>query len=385
MTYPRLLALLFLQPSFSYALPERLNRQVASPGGKRAVQSWYAQKDASWNLQVVSQPEELKDTCDLDFVYESTKGEGIYIYVLDTGVETGLHSPTGPEFPHRLPSLQTWASTAYNKLPETDDNELSHGTGMASLALGQQNGVAKGATLISVKHEENLDDVGPVFGKVHADLVKNKDRQGKSIVLCATHDPYPLIDPNDWPVDDEEVLEWVQWKEETKKWLDKIMNMGVPIVVPAGNEALQPERAKVDFWPSSFSSDDFPLIVVGATDADNVRYAKSQTGPQVTAYAPGQNVVTFNKAGILEEVSGTSYASALVAGLIAGFMSQETPPWQSGLQGRARVAEIRRFIKEDGKSGWKRPNVNGKTAERVIWNGATKKNHEEAVVDPGAC
>jgi hypothetical protein len=57
-------------------------------------------------------------------------------------------------------------------------------------------------------------------------------------------------------------------------------------------------------------------------------------------------------------------------------MALDEPPW-AGLTGRARVEEIRRYLKYDPHSGWKRPG-----GERLIWNGATKAAHDGAEDDP---
>ncbi|KAF2871603.1 hypothetical protein BDV95DRAFT_594687 [Massariosphaeria phaeospora] len=170
---------------------------------------------------------------------------------------------------------------------------------------------------------------------------------------------------------------------ETREYTNRLIELGIPIVVAAGNQARNPARQQVDAWPEAWGSINFPLIVVGGATQEGVRWDASQVGEHtVNTHAAAERVPCLQKDGQTKPDDGTSYSAPAVAGVIANYMAYNTPPWQGGLQGRARVEEIRRFIKEDPQGGWKRPDKNGRPGVRIVWNGATANNQKEAGPDP---
>jgi hypothetical protein len=74
--------------------------------------------------------------------------------------------------------------------------------------------------------------------------------------------------------------------------MKKLLNMGVPIVLAAGNYAQQSGRKNIDTRPQIFEKDkDMPLINVGAVNTKGERIAISQISPgHNMVYAPGENV-----------------------------------------------------------------------------------------------
>ena len=92
---------------------------------------------ANWGLARIS---EYVNNLAQGYTYASQGGLGTYIYVIDSGIYTA-HS----EFNGRASSIQNYVTT------ETADDYYGHGTFVASVAAGQTYGVAKNATLFSVK------------------------------------------------------------------------------------------------------------------------------------------------------------------------------------------------------------------------------------------
>lgn len=94
------------------------------------------QADAPWGLGRISHKTENST----DYVYDTEGGVGTYAYIIDTGLLT-----THTEFAGR-------ASLGYNAYPNSEFVDLiGHGTHVAGTIGGQTYGVAKQASLISVR------------------------------------------------------------------------------------------------------------------------------------------------------------------------------------------------------------------------------------------
>lgn len=94
------------------------------------------QKDApSWGLGRISH----KKTGNSDYVYDSTAGEGVTCYAVDTGVDI-----THPDFEDRA----TWGS---NQVDSDDTDGNGHGTHTAGTMVGKTYGIAKKAKVVAVK------------------------------------------------------------------------------------------------------------------------------------------------------------------------------------------------------------------------------------------
>lgn len=89
----------------------------------------------SWGLARISS----KTSGAKDYVYDSTAGQGIVVYGVDTGIEIG-HSDFGGR-----------AEWGYNAVDSDNTDGNGHGTHTASTAVGTTYGVAKKATVVAVK------------------------------------------------------------------------------------------------------------------------------------------------------------------------------------------------------------------------------------------
>lgn len=94
------------------------------------------QADAPWGLGSISH----KGENSTDYIYDTEGGVGTYAYIIDTGLLT-----THVEFEGR-------ASLGYNAYPNSDFVDLiGHGTHVAGTIGSRAYGVAKQASLISVR------------------------------------------------------------------------------------------------------------------------------------------------------------------------------------------------------------------------------------------
>ncbi len=102
--------------------------------------------------------------------------------------------------------------------------------------------------------------------------------------------------------------------------INEAIGAGKVIVAAAGNEG-ESWNAKVGeyAYPASYDH----VISVGATNKDNTRASFSQYNDQVDLCAPGKSVLTTAKSGGYEYVSGTSFASPIVAGACAVLLAKD--------------------------------------------------------------
>ena len=170
-------------------------------------------------------------------------------------------------------------------LPEDRDGGLadSHSTCVASKAAGQRYGSAKKATLVVVKMTGFVRmEIYSIFDTVWKDI-QQKKRQKKSIVTISwgTKDPTDLKDvPSHW--------------QQARMDIERLMKNDVIVVTSAGNDAEKEhdgkKRTEVDQAPAIFASDDYPIIVVGATDNAGNKAAFSQGGNKVAILGPGVDI-----------------------------------------------------------------------------------------------
>lgn len=179
-----------------------------------------------------------------------------------------------------------------------DDIADSHGTMVASRALGKKYGVAKGATVIPVKVDIEYDDDFPkAIELIYKDIKANAGREKKSVVVSSLE------------FGDHETHAGAQ-NEIMKDYINDLFNLGVPVIVSAGNDGddTSGTRKNIDALPQVLEDKDFPLINVGAVDYDGTSPVWSQKGTQLTIHAPGvKSECQTRDDGKTETEPGTSF------------------------------------------------------------------------------
>jgi hypothetical protein len=207
--------------------------------------------------------------------------------------------------------IQTAHSRLWQEAPGVDDDDDdSHGTSVASVALGARYGVAKHATLVSVKwHIEDgvIDDINDAFAKVYWDI-KDNGRENQAVVLCAIGDPGPS------PANAES--EHGSSAKRQHSTIRSIMEQGVPVITTAGNDRDGKYRENVDFWPSIWGSPTYPLIVVGETNDEGFRPEQAQGGLRVSTWAPAYGAIRLKKNGDAMRGSGSSLGTYSISELV---------------------------------------------------------------------
>lgn len=221
------------------------------------------------------------------YVFDSSAGEGITAYVVDTGIRT-----THVEFEGR-------ATFGANFVDNINDDENGHGSHVSGTIAGATFGVAKKANLVAVKVLDangGGSNSGVLKGMQFViDDVANKTLTGKAVMNMSLGGSFSAA---------------------INSAIAAIFKAGIVPVVAAGNENQDTANTSPGSAPDA--------ITVGAIDATTDERADfSNFGTDVDIYAPGVAVLSV---GIDSDVgqatlSGTSMASPHVAGLAAYLMA----------------------------------------------------------------
>jgi hypothetical protein len=208
-------------------------------------------------------------------------GKGVKIAILDTGIADHIAFKNAIERINLVP------------LPANAADLNGHGTSVASLIFSSNPlapGIAPGATPLSVRIADDN-------GSSNSFLIA----QG---IIAAVDAGAQLINIS---------LGGNGRSSLVENALDYAKQAGVVVVAAAGNSGtagvMQPAAS-----PS--------VVAVGAVDAKNQPMAFSTTGKQVAVAAPGYAVRAAYPGNMATTVSGTSFSSPIVTGVIAATMSQ---------------------------------------------------------------
>lgn len=237
---------------------------------------------ASWGLDRIAAPSSGGD------------GEGVHIYVLDTGIRAS-HTDFGGRV---IPTLDLSSNTL-----EECDGDLScagdgqgHGTHCAGTAAGSTFGVAPRATLHSVKV---LSDSGSGQFSWSYDSLDWLASKGKRPAVASMS----LGGPGT--------------QGAMKTAVDTAVTAGVTVVVAGGNDNTDACGFSPAFVPSA--------ITVGSTTSEDVRSSFSNYGICTDIWAPGSNIVSASHTSDTgsRSLSGTSMACPHVSGAVALVLQQD--------------------------------------------------------------
>ncbi|CAO3684799.1 unnamed protein product [Umbelopsis ramanniana] len=253
------------------------------------------QRNAPWGLARISHREPLSLKTFSKYSYDPEGGEGVKVYVIDTGINVEHVDFNG---------RATWGAT----IPDNDEDEdgNGHGSHCAGTIAGKRYGVAKKANPVAVKVLRSSGS------GTMSDVVKGVD----------------------WSVEQHK-LDESKAAKAGKKYKGAVANMslgggksraldaavdgaveeGVFFAVAAGND----NRDACDYSPAASAN----ALTVGASTVDDDRAYFSNYGKCVDVFAPGLNIQSIYRGSkyATATLSGTSMASPHVAGLAAYFLS----------------------------------------------------------------
>lgn len=268
------------------AVARVLSSLVSAFLGRRAAPGVMREKTNLWNLARLAsraKPEGVNATM---HSFNATAGQGVDIYILDTGIFSGHN-----DFGGRV----TWGKSVNSYAGKTTDDN-GHGTHLAAIAAGGTYGVAKKANLVAVKV---ASDAGAAFASdivtgIHWTIKNTKKSKKPSVIsLSLGSGVNGALDAA----------------------AEKAVKKGIHFVAAAGNDGGDAGGHS----PGRSSK----VITVGAFHNADARAAFSNFGTAVDIWAPG-TAITSAWLGTPKNavtLSGTSMAAPHVAGLVAYVIS----------------------------------------------------------------
>ncbi|OLL25616.1 Subtilisin-like protease [Neolecta irregularis DAH-3] len=253
------------------------------------------QRNSPWGLARICHRESLGFSTFNKYHYNETAGEGIDVYVIDTGVN--IHHD---DFEGRA----LWGAT----IPELDDDidGNGHGTHCSGTIGGRKYGIAKKANIIAVK-VLRTNGSGSM-----ADVLKGVEWAAKSHISKVNAAKKKGMEHKGSVAN----MSLGGGKSQTLNLaVDAAVEAGIFFAVAAGNE-------NTDACLGSPSSASKP-VVVGASTLGDERAYFSNYGKCVDIYAPGLNILStwIGSKDATNTISGTSMASPHIAGLMAYLLS----------------------------------------------------------------
>ncbi|KAG9055957.1 subtilisin-like serine protease [Serendipita sp. 407] len=255
------------------------------PDFRTKISDITVQNNAPWGLQRISQPDRIAggDPSQSTFTYtfDDSAGEGVDIYVLDTGVRIS-HVDFG--------GRATFGATFSRGVPGQDIE--GHGTHVAGIAAGAVHGVAKSANIIAVKvmDDDGTGATSNIIAGINFVATNVATTNRPSIInLSITTPASQAIDAA----------------------CAAAVSRGIHVIVAAGNENVDAAQTS----PARSES----VISVGATDINDNAASFSNFGQTVDIFAPGVSIISLgNEADdAIKTLDGTSMAAPMVSGLVA--------------------------------------------------------------------
>lgn len=218
------------------------------------------------------------------------RGEGVRVAVLDTGIDYS-HADLNANY-------RGGHDFVFNDADPFDDSFNSHGTRMAGIIAAEQNGagvvgVAPEAGVLAVKV---LDGAG--FGTVDSIIagIEWAVANGADIINLSLEGPD---------------------RQSLRDACDEARRAGVLLIAAAGNSLVGSGPVE---YPAAYES----VIAVTGTDTSDLPGAFAPVGETLGLAAPGVGILSTISGGQYEVLSGTSEASAHVAGAAALFLRAQT-------------------------------------------------------------
>ncbi|WP_016909813.1 type VII secretion-associated serine protease mycosin [Streptomyces xiaopingdaonensis] len=248
----------------------------------------------------------------LDQLWQDTKGEGVRVAVIDTGVDIknkqlkGAVAPSlGANFLPKKTKGKKGIATERGKADGTGDR-VGHGTKVAGIIAARPAdgtgfvGLAPGATIIPITQN---DENGSGNVKSLAWSIRHAVKKGADVINIS-----------------QDTEEAIRHDSMLKYAIDRALSEDIVVVASAGNDGLGGKVKRT--YPASYPG----VLAVASSDRNNERAPFSQSGEFVDVAAPGVDMISTVPLGGHCADNGTSFSAPYVAG-VAALLKAKHPGW----------------------------------------------------------
>ncbi|KAF3040372.1 serine protease [Didymella keratinophila] len=315
------------------------------------------EKNAPWGLARISHRDSLSFGTWNKYLYSADGGEGVDVYVIDTGTNY-----KHVDFEGRA----HWGKTIPSGDADEDGN--GHGTHCSGTVAGKKYGVAKKANVYAVKvlrsnGSGTMSDVvkGVEWAaQAHSDAVsaakkgKKKGFKGSAANMSLGGGKSTTLDLA----------------------VNAAVDAGIHFAVAAGND----NADSCNYSPAAAQN----AVTVGASTLLDERAYFSNYGKCNDIFAPGLNILStwIGSEHATNTISGTSMASPHIAGLLAYYLSLQPAKDSSYAVADITPKKLKANLIAVGTVG-ALSDVPSNTANVLAWNGGGSSNYTEIVEQGG--
>ncbi|WP_405684127.1 type VII secretion-associated serine protease mycosin [Streptomyces sp. NBC_00057] len=262
----------------------------------------------------------------LDELWQDTKGKGVRVAVIDTGVDNVN--------PQLKTAVDTSAGADYLKGGKSDGtvDEVGHGTKVAGIIAARPRkgtgfvGLAPEATIIPIRQNDEKNS-----GKdtTMATAIDHAIAKGADVINISQDTTKPLNETS-----------------ALGRAVARALAKDIVVVASAGNDGMDGKRKRT--YPAAFDG----VLAVASSDRNNERAPFSQAGEFVGVAAPGVDIVSTVPGNGQCTDNGTSFSAPYVAG-VAALMRAKYPKWTAAqIVARIEQTAERSVTGHDDYVGW---------------------------------
>ncbi|MEV8591166.1 type VII secretion-associated serine protease mycosin [Streptomyces sp. NPDC051180] len=274
----------------------------------------------------------------LDELWQDTKGKGVRVAVIDTGVDdvnpqlrAAVDAKAGKDYLKPDKENPGFGDEKRGKTDGTVD-EVGHGTKVAGIIAARPRkgtgfvGLAPEATVIPIRQN---DEKNSGKSDTMALAIDHAVAKGARVINISQDTTQPLGP-----------------ESPMAKAVARAIASDVVVVASAGNDGM--DGSFKDTFPAAFPG----VLAVASSDRNNERADFSQAGTFVGVAAPGVDIVSTVPGGGQCVDNGTSFSAPYVAG-VAVLLRAKYPKWTAAqIVARIEQTAVRSVNGRDNYVGW---------------------------------